>query len=202
MKMLGCWQILSEWRPRQKIRTAGNPQFSLFITKVLSKVLWLYLFLKFYDFTFTLLCLSGFFLHCLLEKVHVIRWFGRWHHELEGSGTVWHCGRGRAGWSVSFPCLFSVIQLMGFVRNKLWIRRLIAFWCLLGRIRWGRGQGEKLIGPQAGKWWALLSQIGSGLWAAFPWKCSWEIKHIATALSRIAVGERVWRFEPATWQKG
>lgn len=25
----------------------------------------------------------------------------------------------------------------------------------------------------------------SGLWVAFPWKISWEIKHVATALQKV-----------------
>lgn len=85
-----CLQTLSERRPRQKIRTAGDPQFSLSMSSMISASIYM-------------LCLSGFFLHCLLEKEHVIGWFGRWHHGLEGCGTVWHSvwGVRTCGWVLS-----------------------------------------------------------------------------------------------------
>lgn len=59
-----------------------------------------------------MLYLSGFFLHCLLEKVHVIGWFGRWHHGLRdvaGCGMAWCdvCGVwAPAGWVLS--CFLSM----------------------------------------------------------------------------------------------
>lgn len=92
---------------------------------------------------------------------------------MEQRDVVWQdgvmhvgCGDLLAGsCPVSFPCLFSVTQSRNGVCEEQAQNENIN--CLLvppgqdQMIR--RGQGEKLVGPQAGKWWVLSSQTGSCL---------------------------------------
>ena len=126
------------------IRIAGNSHFSLFIGFMVQNSLYM-------------LYLSGFFIQCLLEKVRVIWWLGRWHRRLEGCGVVGWCDAhgvwGAVGWVLSCFLSMSVFcyPIIGWClwetsSEEEW---LIACWCLLGRIREPR-EGQEGTGWEAG----------------------------------------------------
>lgn len=140
----------------------------------------LYLWVLWFKNSLYMLYLSGFFIHCLLEEVHVMGSFGRWHRGLEGCGVVGWCDAcgvwGVVSWGSSSFLSMSVFcyPVIGWCLRETSSEEewLLAHWCLLGRIRTQRGSGGdggRSWFPEAGRWWLLLSQLGLALCSAGKW---------------------------------